>query len=89
MLSECPVTGVDLLALRRKGRASRQSGSDTSTSAICDCDYGGPLVVGGRIVGVASWGRYNDCVAQGDYSVFTKMSAFLGTAYPQIDDTRT
>lgn len=67
--------------------AGTQSGSDTGTSAMCDGDFGGPLVVGGRIVGVASWGYYNDCVAEGYYSVFTKVSAYVGSAYPQIDDT--
>ncbi|MFF4503277.1 trypsin-like serine protease [Streptomyces sp. NPDC001401] len=67
--------------------AGTQSGSDTGTSAICDGDFGGPLVVGGRIAGVASWGYYNDCVKQGGYSVFTKTSFYVGSAYPQIDDT--
>ncbi|WP_234389979.1 trypsin-like serine protease [Streptomyces sp. MMG1533] len=67
--------------------AGTQSGSDTGTSAMCDGDFGGPLVVGGRIAGVASFGYYNDCAAKGYYSVFTKVSAYVGSAYPQIDDT--
>ncbi|WP_308406802.1 serine protease [Streptomyces sp. AC555_RSS877] len=60
--------------------AGTQSGSDTGTSAMCDGDFGGPLVVGGRIAGVASFGYYNDCVAKGYHSVFTKVSAYVGSA---------
>ncbi|WP_128432483.1 trypsin-like serine protease [Streptomyces cyaneus] len=67
--------------------AGTQSGSDTDTSAVCDGDFGGPLVVGGRIAGVASWGHHSGCAAKGYYSVFTKMSAYAGSAYRQIDDT--
>ncbi|GGW45175.1 hypothetical protein GCM10010320_26410 [Streptomyces caelestis] len=66
--------------------AGTQSGSDTGTSAACNGDSGGPLVVGGRIAGVVSWG-VEDCVDKGYYSVFTKMSAYAGSAYRQIDDT--
>lgn len=66
--------------------AGTQSGSDTGTSATCNGDSGGPLVVGGRIAGVVSFG-IQDCVAKGYYSVFTKVSAYVGSAYPQIDDT--
>ncbi|MGK5696320.1 trypsin-like serine protease [Streptomyces sp. URMC 128] len=67
--------------------AGTQTGSDTGTSAICDGDWGGPLVVGGRIAGVASWGYYTDCAKQDKYSVFTKTSFYVGSAYHQIDDT--
>ncbi|MFF7352911.1 MULTISPECIES: trypsin-like serine protease [Streptomyces] len=66
--------------------AGTQSGSDTGTRASCNGDSGGPLVVGGRIVGVVSWG-VKDCVEKGYYSVFTKVSTYVGAAYPQIDDT--
>ncbi|MEU2716896.1 trypsin-like serine protease [Streptomyces sp. NPDC007205] len=66
--------------------AGTQSGSDTGTQATCNGDSGGPLVVGGRIVGVVSWG-VKDCVEKGYYSVFTKVSTYVGAAYPQIDDT--
>jgi secreted trypsin-like serine protease len=65
--------------------AGTQSGSDTGTSAACNGDSGGPLVVGGRIAGVVSWGR--NCVEKGYYSVFTRVSAYVGSAYAQIDDT--
>ncbi|MFD4879193.1 trypsin-like serine protease [Streptomyces sp. NPDC058420] len=61
------------------------TGSDTGTTTTCNGDSGGPLVVGGRIVGVVSWG-VEDCVAQGAYSVFTKVSTYVGAAYAQIDD---
>ncbi|AKN69809.1 serine protease [Streptomyces sp. PBH53] len=66
--------------------AGTQSGSDTGTSATCNGDSGGPLVVGGRLAGVVSWG-IRDCVEKGYYSVFTRVGAYVGSAYPQIDDT--
>ncbi|MEU9156255.1 trypsin-like serine protease [Streptomyces sp. NPDC048417] len=62
------------------------TGSDTGTTSACNGDSGGPLVVGGRIVGVVSWG-VQDCVAKGAYSVFTKVSTYVGAAYAQIADT--
>ncbi|WP_242435909.1 trypsin-like serine protease [Streptomyces sp. Root369] len=62
------------------------SGSDSGTTAICNGDSGGPLVVNGRIVGVVSW-NVTDCVAKGAYSVFTKVSKYVGAAYPRVDDT--
>ncbi|MFE4961629.1 trypsin-like serine protease [Streptomyces sp. NPDC056660] len=62
------------------------TGSDTGTTTACNGDSGGPLVVGGRIVGVVSWG-VQDCVAKGAYSVFTKVSTYVGAAYAQITDT--
>ncbi|WP_033285393.1 trypsin-like serine protease [Streptomyces sp. NRRL F-525] len=69
------------------------TGSDTGTTAICNGDSGGPLVVGGRIVGVVSWSgddgdatTVNDCVVEGTYGVFTKVSAYVGAAYAQVDD---
>ncbi|MFE7166375.1 trypsin-like serine protease [Streptomyces sp. NPDC057616] len=67
--------------------AGTQTGSDDGTSAVCDGDWGGPLVVGGRIIGVASWGYYGDCAAKAKYSVFTRVSSYVGSAYAQIDDT--
>ncbi|MFC9635349.1 trypsin-like serine protease [Streptomyces mirabilis] len=62
------------------------TGSDTGTTSACNGDSGGPLIVGGRIVGVVSWGVV-DCVQKGAYSVFTKVSAYVGAAYPRVDDT--
>ncbi|MEU9455713.1 trypsin-like serine protease [Streptomyces sp. NPDC048277] len=66
------------------------TGSDTGSTATCNGDSGGPLVVGGRIVGVVSWGVTDngvECVVQGSYSVFTKVSTYVGAVYPQIADT--
>ncbi|MCL8015622.1 trypsin-like serine protease [Streptomyces sp. AS02] len=62
------------------------SGSDSGTTSACNGDSGGPLVVNGRIVGVVSWG-VQDCVAEGAYSVFAKVSSYVGAAYPRVDDT--
>ncbi|MFD8301340.1 trypsin-like serine protease [Streptomyces sp. NPDC059690] len=66
--------------------AGVQSGSDTGTKAACNGDSGGPLVVNNRIVGVVSWG-VTDCVAKGYYSVFSKVSTYIGAAYANVDDT--
>ncbi|WP_405589045.1 trypsin-like serine protease [Streptomyces sp. NBC_01092] len=62
------------------------TGSDTGTVSACNGDSGGPLVVNGRIAGVVSWG-VQDCVAQGAYSVFAKVTSYVGAAYPRIEDT--
>ncbi|MGW0190383.1 trypsin-like serine protease [Streptomyces sp. NPDC003362] len=62
------------------------SGSDSGTTSACNGDSGGPLVVNNRIVGIVSWG-VQDCVARGAYSVFTKVSSYVGAAYPRLDDT--
>lgn len=62
------------------------SGSDEGTTSACNGDSGGPLVVNNRIVGVVSWG-VEDCVAAGAYSVFSKVSTYVGAAYPRVDDT--
>ncbi len=62
------------------------TGSDEGTVSACHGDSGGPLVVGGRIVGVVSWG-VEDCVAEGAYSVFSKVSTYAGVTYPRVDDT--
>jgi secreted trypsin-like serine protease len=62
------------------------TGSDTGTVSACNGDSGGPLVVNNRIVGVVSWG-VTDCVAKGAYSVFAKVSSYVGAAYPRLDDT--
>ncbi|WP_432119287.1 trypsin-like serine protease [Streptomyces sp. bgisy032] len=62
------------------------TGSDTGTVSACNGDSGGPLVVNNRIVGVVSWG-VTDCVAEGAYSVFSKVSSYVGATYPRLDDT--
>ncbi|MFH9065136.1 trypsin-like serine protease [Streptomyces coeruleorubidus] len=62
------------------------TGSDAGTTSACNGDSGGPLVVNNRIVGVVSWG-VTDCVAKGAYSVFSKVSSYVGATYPRLDDT--
>ncbi|WP_225850311.1 trypsin-like serine protease [Streptomyces sp. HPF1205] len=61
------------------------TGSDAGTVSPCNGDSGGPLVEGGRIVGIVSWG-VEDCVAQGARSVFTKVSTYVPTVNPRLDD---
>ncbi|WP_330307321.1 MULTISPECIES: trypsin-like serine protease [unclassified Streptomyces] len=66
------------------------TGSDTGTTTACNGDSGGPLIVkdsagNPRIVGVVSWG-VEDCVAKGAYGVFSKVSTYVGAAYPRVDD---
>ncbi|WRZ90544.1 trypsin-like serine protease [Streptomyces sp. NBC_01007] len=62
------------------------TGSDAGTVSACNGDSGGPLIVGGRIVGVVSWG-VEDCVAKGAYSVFSKVSTYVGAAWPRVEDS--
>ncbi|MEU0332532.1 trypsin-like serine protease [Streptomyces sp. NPDC006193] len=61
------------------------SGGDSGTTSACNGDSGGPLVVNGRIAGVVSWG-VQDCVARGAYSVFSKVTTYVGAVQPQLDD---
>ncbi|MDX2698143.1 trypsin-like serine protease [Streptomyces ipomoeae] len=60
-------------------------GSDATTTTICNGDSGGPLVVNNKIIGVVSW-AVTDCVEKGYYPVFTKVSRYVGVAYPRVDD---
>lgn len=61
------------------------SGADAGTTATCNGDSGGPLVVAGKIVGVVSWG-VEDCVEPGTYSVFSRVSTYVGAINPRLDD---
>ncbi|MFJ6213021.1 trypsin-like serine protease [Streptomyces sp. NPDC092296] len=62
------------------------TGSAETTVASCHGDSGGPLVVGGRIAGIVSWGA-GDCVEQGGYDVYTKVSTYTAAAMERITDT--
>ncbi len=61
-------------------------GTDASTTASCNGDSGGPLVWNNRVIGVVSWG-VTDCVYQGAYPVFAKVSNYVGVTQPRVDDT--
>ncbi|GAB2857971.1 hypothetical protein GCM10027074_26300 [Streptomyces deserti] len=78
--------GADYIKNHMVCAGNPATGSDSGTTTACNGDSGGPLVVNNRIVGVVSWG-VEDCVAKGAYSVFAKTSAYVGAAYPRIDDT--
>ncbi|MFD5449599.1 trypsin-like serine protease [Streptomyces sp. NPDC003470] len=78
--------GADYVAGHMVCAGAPATGSDAGTVTTCNGDSGGPLVVGGRVVGVVSWG-VEDCVAQGAYGVFAKVSTYAGVTYPRVDDT--
>ncbi|MGY0024976.1 trypsin-like serine protease [Streptomyces sp. cg35] len=62
------------------------TGTDEGTTSPCNGDSGGPVIVGGRVVGIVSWGVAG-CTARGAYPVFTKVSSYVWAAQPRIDDT--
>ena len=78
--------GTDFIKGHMVCAGNPATGSDTGTTTACNGDSGGPLVVNNRIVGVVSWG-VKDCVEEGAYSVFSKVSTYVGAAYPRVDDT--
>ncbi|MFD3453040.1 trypsin-like serine protease [Streptomyces sp. NPDC058691] len=77
--------GGDYIAGHMVCAGKPATGSDTGTTASCNGDSGGPLIVNNKVVGVVSWGVEN-CVEAGAYSVFTKVSTYVGATYPRIDD---
>ncbi|OPG03613.1 serine protease [Streptomyces sp. GKU 895] len=77
--------GADFIKGHMVCAGNPATGSDAGTTSACNGDSGGPLIVDNRIVGVVSWG-VTDCVEKGAYSVFSKVSTYLGAAYAQVDD---
>ncbi|MFD6553934.1 trypsin-like serine protease [Streptomyces sp. NPDC058398] len=78
--------GTDFVAGHMVCAGTKATGTDAGTTTACNGDSGGPLIVNGRIVGVVSWG-VEDCVAKGAYSVFSKVSTYVGAAWPRVEDT--
>ncbi|PIB06551.1 MULTISPECIES: trypsin-like serine protease [Streptomyces] len=62
------------------------TGTDEGTKSPCNGDSGGPVITGGKIIGIVSWGVAG-CTAKGAYPVFTKVSSYTWAAQPRIDDT--
>ncbi|MGW2784195.1 trypsin-like serine protease [Streptomyces populi] len=62
------------------------TGVDEGTKSPCNGDSGGPVMFGGKIIGIVSWG-VSGCTAKGAYPVFTKVSSYTWAAQPRIDDT--
>ncbi|MBM9509103.1 trypsin-like serine protease [Actinacidiphila acididurans] len=66
------------------------TGSDATGKAKCDGDDGGPLVAGGKLIGLVSWGIHSSvayCNVNGAYDVFARVAPFAGVLEPQIDNT--
>ncbi|MFG2435232.1 trypsin-like serine protease [Streptomyces sp. NPDC048508] len=78
--------GSEFVAGHMVCAGTKATGTDTGTTTACNGDSGGPLIVNSRIVGVVSWG-VKDCVAKGAYSVFSKVSTYVGAAWPHVEDT--
>ncbi|GAA2998770.1 trypsin-like serine protease [Streptomyces fulvorobeus] len=66
--------------------AGKTGATDAETTGACNGDSGGPLVVGGKLVGIVSWG-ITDCVGEGAYSVFAKVSTYVPAINARAYDT--
>ncbi|MEU9711500.1 trypsin-like serine protease [Streptomyces sp. NPDC047967] len=66
--------------------AGRTGASDAETLGACNGDSGGPLVIGGRLAGIVSWG-IEDCVGEGAYSVFAKVTTYVPDINARAYDT--
>ncbi|MEU6937226.1 trypsin-like serine protease [Streptomyces rubiginosohelvolus] len=66
--------------------AGKTGASDAETVGACNGDSGGPLVIGGKLAGIVSWG-IEDCVGQGAYSVFAKVTSYTSAINARAYDT--
>ncbi|MFE3383330.1 S1 family peptidase, partial [Streptomyces anulatus] len=66
--------------------AGKTGASDAETVGACNGDSGGPLVIGGKLAGIVSWGVL-DCVGEGAYSVFAKVSTYVPAIKARAYDT--
>ncbi|MEU9673079.1 MULTISPECIES: trypsin-like serine protease [Streptomyces] len=66
--------------------AGKTGASDAETVGACNGDSGGPLVIGGKLAGIVSWG-IEDCVGEGAYSVFAKVTSYTGAINARAYDT--
>ncbi|MEU8672290.1 MULTISPECIES: trypsin-like serine protease [Streptomyces] len=66
--------------------AGKTGATDAETVGACNGDSGGPLVIGGKLAGIVSWGVL-DCVGEGAYSVFAKVSTYVPAIKARAYDT--
>lgn len=66
--------------------AGTTGATEAETTGACNGDSGGPLVIGGKLAGIVSWG-VQDCVGEGAYSVFAKVSTYVPAINARAYDT--
>ncbi len=66
--------------------AGKTGATEAETTGSCNGDSGGPLVIGGKLAGIVSWG-VEDCVGEGAYSVFAKMTTYVPAVNARAYDT--
>lgn len=62
------------------------AGSGAGATTTCEGDSGGPLIVGGYLIGVVSYGA-TTCNTAGSYDVFAKVSTYAGALKDWADSS--